>query len=48
MIAGNLLTLTILAWHITALPVFDRMVAANGNLLNATTDGRVVCMGGNP
>ena len=48
MIAGNSLTPAILAWHITAPPVFDGMMAFNGNLLIATTDGRVVCMGGNP
>jgi hypothetical protein len=32
-------------YKLTTPPVFDGMIAANGNLLIATTDGRVVCMG---
>ena len=33
-------------YKLTTPPVFDGMIAADGNLLIATTDGRVICMGG--
>jgi len=33
-------------YKLSAPPVFDGMIAAGGNLLLSTTDGRFVCMGG--
>ncbi len=35
-------------YKLVAPPVFDGMIAANGDLLIATLDGRIICMGGNP
>jgi len=32
------------AWQLDSMPVFDGMAAANGTLLFATTDGKVVCL----
>jgi outer membrane protein assembly factor BamB len=33
-------------YELTAPPVFDGMIAADGNLVIATTDGRILCMSG--
>lgn len=33
-------------YKLAAPPVFDGIIAADGNLLIATTDGRIICMGG--